>query len=204
MSVQSISRVWAHSMHKGSALVLMLAIADFAHDDGSGAFPSLVTLAKKTRLTRRHTQRLLREVERSGEVRVTRRRGRSHVMRVAVGYEPSGPTPPRGGGPRDASPAPGATGPSDTPVVGGAACPSPEPSSTVTESSTELQPDDGPREPAPTYLEMCERAYEDNASRATLEEVRRARTDAERGRRRTALDQRSTPTTKCAPRRRKT
>jgi len=68
MSIKVQSYVWEHSKAEGSALLLLLAIADFAHDDGSGAFPSVDTLAKKCRQTPRNTQILLRKLEASGEL----------------------------------------------------------------------------------------------------------------------------------------
>jgi hypothetical protein len=65
-----MANVWEHSQHKGSALLLMLAIADFAKDDGTGAWPSVETLAAKMRMTSRNTQLLLRKLEASGELRI--------------------------------------------------------------------------------------------------------------------------------------
>jgi DNA-binding Lrp family transcriptional regulator len=70
VSIACMTRVWEHSRHKGSELLVLLAIADFAHDDGSNAFPSIGTLAKKTRLSVRSVQDILRKLERSGELRV--------------------------------------------------------------------------------------------------------------------------------------
>jgi hypothetical protein len=55
-----MTRVWEHSRHKGSALLLLLAIADHAHDDGSGAWPSVAHLARKVRMSERQVQRLIR------------------------------------------------------------------------------------------------------------------------------------------------
>lgn len=62
--------VWDKSNHKGSELLLMLAIADNANDQGL-AYPSMKTLARKTRLDRRHVKRLVRVVEKSGELKVS-------------------------------------------------------------------------------------------------------------------------------------
>jgi len=49
MSVRSIGRVWDHSAASGSFLLMLLAIADFADDDGN-AYPSVPTLARKCRM----------------------------------------------------------------------------------------------------------------------------------------------------------
>ena len=68
MSIQVMTLVWKGSLNKGSALLLLLAIADHAHDDGTGAWPSVETLAQQIRMTTRNTQRLLRLLEESGEL----------------------------------------------------------------------------------------------------------------------------------------
>lgn len=67
MSIRVQSAVWERSQAKGSALLLLLAIADFADDDGH-AYPSLATLAEKTRLSERNVRYVLREVEALGEL----------------------------------------------------------------------------------------------------------------------------------------
>lgn len=71
MSIRVMTLVWAKSKNKRTALLLELAIADFAHDDGRGAFPSIPTLAKKTRQTDRNVQLLLDKLIESQEVSVS-------------------------------------------------------------------------------------------------------------------------------------
>jgi hypothetical protein len=44
-----MNAVWEHSAQTGSALLMLLAVADFADDAGS-AFPSVSRLAKKLEL----------------------------------------------------------------------------------------------------------------------------------------------------------
>jgi hypothetical protein len=70
MSIRMMTLVWDQSQHKGSELLLLLAIADNANDQGV-AYPSVRTLAKKTRLSRRNVQYLINKVEQSGELRVS-------------------------------------------------------------------------------------------------------------------------------------
>jgi hypothetical protein len=70
MSIAIMTRVWSESQHKGSELLLLLAIADNANDQGV-AYPSVRTLAKKTRLSARQVKRLIKVVELSGELRVS-------------------------------------------------------------------------------------------------------------------------------------
>lgn len=71
MSIKVMTKVWASSKAKGSQLLLLLAIADFADDEGK-AFPSIKTLAEKTRLSTRQTTSNVQALEKLGELRVTR------------------------------------------------------------------------------------------------------------------------------------
>lgn len=75
MSVRVMQSVWEHSTQKGGALLLMLAIADYARDDGGGAFPSIDTLAAKARMTGRNVNLLLKEIEAAGEIAIDRAAG---------------------------------------------------------------------------------------------------------------------------------
>jgi len=59
MSVQAISWVIDHSKHKGNTFVVLLMIANHAKSDGSGAWPSVRTICKESRLSRRTVQRCL-------------------------------------------------------------------------------------------------------------------------------------------------
>ena len=83
MSIKIMSRVWSHSQQRGGELLVMLALADFANDAGE-SWPSVPTLAQKARLTERQTQRVLKNLEESGELRRTKSNGgrnrRSHYF----------------------------------------------------------------------------------------------------------------------------
>jgi hypothetical protein len=74
-----MTRVWETSRTKGSVLLLMLAIADYAHDDGAGAYPSIKTLAKKTRMSEQNVMRLVDTAEKLGELSIKRGRGRGNA-----------------------------------------------------------------------------------------------------------------------------
>lgn len=67
MSVRVMSYVWELSQAKGSQLLLLLAIADYAGDDGL-AWPGLETLAHKSRLSKRQVIRIVQELENMGEL----------------------------------------------------------------------------------------------------------------------------------------
>lgn len=70
MSIQIMTLVWKKSRNKRTAMLLLLAIADHAHDDGKGAYPSVETLARKTRQTERNVQLLLNTLESSHELTI--------------------------------------------------------------------------------------------------------------------------------------
>lgn len=79
MSIKAISLVWERSKAKGSELLLMLAIADYAHDDGTGAWPSQGKLAQKTRLSRQRVNTKLAALEKMGELIIHRGEGKNGV-----------------------------------------------------------------------------------------------------------------------------
>lgn len=74
MSIKAMNLVWEHSTQKGSGLILMLAIADFANDE-MVAFPSVDRLAFKTRMSRRNVQTLTRKICEQGELVVEEAKG---------------------------------------------------------------------------------------------------------------------------------
>jgi Helix-turn-helix domain len=88
MSVRVLSWVFDHSPveHRGDLLVL-LVLADHAHDDGTHAFPSVETIARKARLSRRGAQLALRRLERLGAIQETAGEGprRPRSYRLIMG-----------------------------------------------------------------------------------------------------------------------
>ena len=54
MSVRVSTRVWELAPQQGGALLILLAMADFADEDGV-CFPTLPTRAAKARLSERQT-----------------------------------------------------------------------------------------------------------------------------------------------------
>lgn len=70
VSVQAISWVIEHSKQKANPFVVLLMIANHARSDGSGAWPSVHTLAKECRLGDRTVQRAIRALAETGELRV--------------------------------------------------------------------------------------------------------------------------------------
>lgn len=67
MSNKALNHVWEHSTLKGTALLLMIAIADMANDDGE-CYPGKARLSRKCRTTKDNIKKLLKKCEESGEL----------------------------------------------------------------------------------------------------------------------------------------
>jgi hypothetical protein len=76
MSIRVMSSVWEDSKQKGNGLLLMLALADFADDQGK-CYPSVDRLAFKTRMSRRNVQNLSRQLVEDGEISITENAGKN-------------------------------------------------------------------------------------------------------------------------------
>lgn len=81
-----MSAVWAASNQRENALLLMLAIADHANDEGI-AWPGIDSLAQKTRVSRRTVQRMVRQLAESGEIIMERGTGRGHTHRYRINLD---------------------------------------------------------------------------------------------------------------------
>ncbi|RYD32314.1 MAG: hypothetical protein EOP86_15960 [Verrucomicrobiaceae bacterium] len=106
MSSKASLHVWTHSRQQGGHLLVLLALADHADDNGHCSL-SVSTLARMARVSERHCKRILVGLTASGELIRTRRGGGSKP----VGYRLN-PVDPS----HDAGPGPGPTG--DTHVTG--------------------------------------------------------------------------------------
>jgi len=69
MSISAMTQVWEHSKVKGTELLLLLALADYANDKGI-AWPGIDSLAHRIRQSRRNVTRLLRNLEKRGELTI--------------------------------------------------------------------------------------------------------------------------------------
>ena len=78
VSVKVMSWVWDNATVEGTALLMLLAIADHANDDGV-CWPSIGTLARKARVGERQAQRLVSALEESGAIEIERGVGRRHT-----------------------------------------------------------------------------------------------------------------------------
>ena len=78
MSIRVMSQIWSASAQQGTLLLMLLALADFANDDGV-AWPSVPALARKCRVSERQARRLLRDLEAAGEIVSEAGSGRKHT-----------------------------------------------------------------------------------------------------------------------------
>lgn len=83
MSVRTMARVWAESKQSGTHLLMLLAIADFADDDGN-AYPSVPTLAEKCRMQTRNANVILAALKTSGELQVRPNEGPKGTNRYRI------------------------------------------------------------------------------------------------------------------------
>ena len=90
MSIKVAIWCWDHSQHRSTELLMMLALADNANEQGV-CWPAIGTLAKKTRYkAKRSAQNCIVRLEHSGEVSVVPRVGRSNVYVMAAYREAMG------------------------------------------------------------------------------------------------------------------
>ena len=83
--------VWEYSQAKGGERLVLLAVADHAKHDGSGAWPSLATICAMTRFTERNVRYLLRRLEELGELAIevgTGPRGTNMYHLTLPGWNP--------------------------------------------------------------------------------------------------------------------
>lgn len=87
MSVEATRSVWRHSQSRGTARLVLLAIADNA-DDGGLAFPGHEHIAEKCLISRRSVIDNIKGLEGSGELGVRHRRNVGNVYRIMLGELP--------------------------------------------------------------------------------------------------------------------
>jgi len=120
MSTVASAWVWKHAPHKGGTLLVLLAIADHADQQGEHSYCGVSTLGREARLSPRQVQYVLRELETAGTIveTGTTKRG-THIYAIpAVGGKAVDKPVDKGG----ADIAPGATD-----FTGGVQPTSPEP-----------------------------------------------------------------------------
>ena len=86
MSIRQMTAVWSDAPYDGGALIVMLALADWADDVGY-CFPKVPAIAKKSRLTERQVHNILRAFRRDGTLSVDRGGGRGVPNRYYINPE---------------------------------------------------------------------------------------------------------------------
>lgn len=86
MSVKVMDLIWQGSEHKGSDLLVLLAIGDNADEETGIAYPGIEYLARKTRLSPRGVQYAVKRLLDSDELELLQRGGRKGGERRANTY----------------------------------------------------------------------------------------------------------------------
>lgn len=87
MSVKATSWAFEHSRASGNCLLVLLALADRANEDGEDCHPSISTLMRKTRLSESTVRRCIRELELNCEIcRQGKRCSVQHLGELEVSY----------------------------------------------------------------------------------------------------------------------
>lgn len=71
MSVEALTWVFKHSEATLAERLVLLALADYAHDDGTMAFPRVAKLALKARVSERTVERCLQSLVEAGRIEQT-------------------------------------------------------------------------------------------------------------------------------------
>jgi hypothetical protein len=90
-----MAKVWEASRHTGSDLLMLLAIADFADDNGN-AYPSVSTLAAKCRMQPRNARYCLATLVDSGELKIHTNTGPKGTNRYGLVFDAMGRQPSAG------------------------------------------------------------------------------------------------------------
>ena len=75
MSVYATMYVWETSKQKSTALLMLLALADYANQDTGQCWPGVKELAKKARMKERNAQLLLNRLAEAGEITIATNEG---------------------------------------------------------------------------------------------------------------------------------
>ena len=87
MAWQVSAFVWENSARSGTALLMMLALAEHANAKTGSCWPSTDRLAAHCRITPQHARRILRTLEAAGEIMRLERSGKPSITFI-VGYNP--------------------------------------------------------------------------------------------------------------------
>lgn len=81
-----MSLVWERAPYTAGSLIVLLALADWANDEGV-AWPSMDRLAQKARIDRRSAQRIVRQLEKDGVLEIEHGGGRAKQHKYVLKME---------------------------------------------------------------------------------------------------------------------
>lgn len=73
MSIKLITACWDRGPKSQSPLLVMMALADRADDQGGSCFPKIDEVARKSRMSARNAMNILAQLERDGWIEIDRR-----------------------------------------------------------------------------------------------------------------------------------
>lgn len=79
MSIHVMNLVWKNAPFQGNTLIALLALADWSDDDGK-SWPSVATLAKKSRQSESNCHTVIRKLKKSGVLKIVERVGSSNLF----------------------------------------------------------------------------------------------------------------------------
>lgn len=79
MSISVMNLVWKNAPFQGNTLIALLALADWSDDDGK-SWPSVATLAKKSRQSESNCHTVIRKLKKSGVLKIVERDGSSNLF----------------------------------------------------------------------------------------------------------------------------
>lgn len=100
MSIYVMSYVWRHAKVSGSELLVLLAMADFADDEGRNIYPSMQSLSEKARLSEKQTRRIVHQLVTENVIELIEaggwdgKRNRANEYRIVMGGTPNLGGPP--------------------------------------------------------------------------------------------------------------
>lgn len=90
MSIKVMNAVWAYADCSGSELLILLALADFSDDNGENIYPSMQTLAQKSRMSDKQARRVVQNLVKLELIEIVeqggwqRGRNRSNSYRIRL------------------------------------------------------------------------------------------------------------------------
>ena len=90
MSIKIMSRIWEEGPDQQGELLVLLALSDWANDEGD-CWPSMAGIARKTRIEERSARRIIRRLEEAGWLSVVVNGGRHGCNQYRINPDPKSP-----------------------------------------------------------------------------------------------------------------